>query len=60
MKIFNRWGQLVFETENAQGRGWDGRFNDAMQPGGVYPYLIEIQVNGKYAEKYQGNVTLLR
>jgi gliding motility-associated-like protein len=60
MKIFNRWGQLVFETTNILGRGWDGRFNDAIQPGGVYPYLIEIQVNDKYAEKYQGNVTLLR
>lgn len=60
LKIFNRWGQVVFETANLQGQGWDGRFNDVPQPGGVYPYLIEVQINGEHAEKYQGNVTLLR
>lgn len=60
MKIFNRWGQLVFETNTLQGRGWDGKFNGKEQPNGVYIYLIELELQGKYVEKYQGNVTLLR
>ncbi len=59
MQIFNRWGQLIFETNNISGKGWDGRFNGREQPAGVYLYRIDVVTDGK-AEHYQGNVTLLR
>ena len=29
-RIFNRWGQLVFET-NSLTRGWDGMFNGKLR-----------------------------
>lgn len=60
MQVFNRWGQIVFETSSANGRGWDGKFNDKPQPSGVYVYLIEAQIEGYPPEKFHGNVTLLR
>ena len=60
MSVYNRWGQLMFETEQVNGRGWDGRFNDKEQPVGVYVYLIEASFENGVTEKYQGNVTLLR
>jgi gliding motility-associated-like protein len=60
MRVFNRWGQVVFETKNTNGRGWDGRFNDQPQPAGVYVYLIEAAIAGHISEQYQGNVTLIR
>lgn len=61
MQIFNRWGQLVFETNRLDGRGWDGKFNGKEQPNGVYVYLIEVEIGSLLRqEKYQGNVTLLR
>lgn len=60
MQIFDRWGQLIFETTSINGRGWDGKFNDKAQPGGVYVYLIEAEINNTWKEKYEGNVTLLR
>ena len=60
MTIFNRWGQVVFETAKTDGRGWDGKFNGVDQPGGVYVYLIEASFKSGTAEKYQGNLTLLR
>lgn len=60
MQIFSRWGQMIFETKNASGRGWDGLFNGATQPVGVYVYIIDVTyANGKI-EHYDGNVTLLR
>lgn len=60
MVIFDRWGQQIFETSSINGRGWDGKFNDKAQPGGVYVYLIEVEINNANMEKYEGNVTLLR
>jgi gliding motility-associated-like protein len=60
MQVFNRWGQVVFETRRRDGRGWDGKFNGKDQPGGVYIYLIEAGIAGSIDEKYQGNVTLIR
>src|SRR5690606_14999924 len=32
MEVFNRWGQVVFETNRLDGRGWDGRLNGKQQP----------------------------
>jgi gliding motility-associated-like protein len=59
LKIFNRWGQLVFETNNAT-FGWDGKYKDELQDMGVFQYYIDgVSISG---EKFfrTGNVTLLR
>lgn len=60
MQIFNRWGQVVFETNSLNGRGWDGKMNDEFQPNGVYIYLINVSFGNNTTERYQGNVTLMR
>jgi gliding motility-associated-like protein len=60
MQIFNRWGQLLYETSQPDGRGWDGRFNDKEQPAGVYIYIINTVLKNQRIEKHTGNVTLLR
>ena len=38
-KIYNRWGELVFETRDIK-TGWDGHFNGVKQPAGVYQYYV--------------------
>ena len=60
MQVFNRWGQVVFQTNTVNGRGWDGTFNGKHQPQGVYIYMIEVALKNGRTEKYTGNVTLLR
>ncbi len=60
MEIYNRWGQLLFETTNLQGAGWDGKYNNMEQPVGVYVYLIDATFKDGQKEKHRGNVTLLR
>ena len=58
-RIFNRWGQKVFETTNID-EGWDGTFNNTPQPVGIYIYTAEAySYKGKRFYK-QGNITLLR
>ncbi len=58
-KIFNRWGEMVFQTTDIE-KGWDGKFRGAVQPMGAYVYVIDATTStGKKIYK-QGNVTLLR
>jgi gliding motility-associated-like protein len=63
--VFNRWGQLVYESENPQmtqnqGLGWDGRFNGIMQDPGVYVYQLEVECSDARTFHKQGNITLIR
>lgn len=60
MFVYNRWGQVIFHTRESKGRGWDGRFNNVVQPEGVYIYTITATIEGGRQELYNGNVTLLR
>ena len=60
MNIYNRWGELIFTTNNTEGRGWDGRFNNVMQPEGVFVYVIDATFIDGEKEHHQGNVTLLK
>ena len=60
MMIFNRWGDLIFET-NDLAKGWDGRANGGTEiaQDGVYVYKIEVRdFQSKYHD-YMGHVTLL-
>ncbi|WP_306641304.1 PKD domain-containing protein [Sanyastnella coralliicola] len=60
--IFDRWGDVVFETEDPSA-GWIGnrQGGEYFVPDGVYPWRIEIasRESGE-REIYTGHVTLLR
>lgn len=59
-KVYNRWGQLVYDNETPD-TGWDGKFNDKPQPIEAYFYSIKVAyLNGESAGEFQGNVTLAR
>jgi gliding motility-associated-like protein len=60
LDIYNRWGQLIFETTNLEGSGWDGKFNNIDQPQGVFVYIIDVTFKDGQKEHHQGNVTLMR
>jgi gliding motility-associated-like protein len=60
MKIFNRWGELIFQTDKIDGRGWDGKYGGKDQPVGVYVYMIDAQWINNYRNSFKGNITLLR
>jgi trimeric autotransporter adhesin len=59
-RIFNRWGQLVYDWNGYRG-GWDGRTNSGVEASeGVYYYKITAKgIDGKNYE-FIGNVTLVR
>ena len=58
-RIYNRWGNLLFETTSLD-QGWDGTYKGQPQPFGVYVYEIEaVSTSGAILNKV-GNITLLR
>lgn len=59
-QVFNRWGMMIFESINTEGRGWNGRFNGKEQPAGAYIYLLHVTFDNGRTEEYKGNVTLMR
>lgn len=59
LKIFNRWGEKVYESNN-QFEGWDGRYKGEMQNPSVFTYYATIQfLNNKEIER-KGTVTIIR
>lgn len=40
--LFNRWGEVVFESNNAK-IGWDGTYNGKLVKDGVYVWKIEFK-----------------
>jgi gliding motility-associated-like protein len=64
MKIFDRWGKLVFETQNPE-INWDGTDKTTNQPcsDGTYFYIcdvVEITLNGPVQRNLHGSLTILR
>lgn len=58
-RVFNRWGQEVFNTTDPS-QGWDGNFQNTAQESGVYHYLIRVAYPDGRVETFKGDVTLLR
>ena len=57
--IFNRWGEVIFESQS-QEHGWDGKMkNDNFAPAGVYTWVIQYLDFRGEKHKQQGTVTLL-
>jgi len=59
LKIFNRWGQLIFETTSQQ-KGWDGTYNGQPQPIEAYAYVLDVTFIDGTTRLLKGNITLLR
>ena len=58
-RIFNRWGKLIFETNNPT-IGWDGKYNGREQDMDAYTYLLDyITFKDEHVSK-TGSVILLR
>jgi len=57
--ILNRWGQIIFETQDPN-IGWDGTYKNLDAPYGVYTYVIEFRNPENVLIQKRGTVTLLR
>jgi len=71
--IYNRWGEVVFETTSLTvseedkgsmtvGEFWNGnRINDGSPcPAGTYYWMVNYRLRGEQPESHSGTVTLVR
>lgn len=56
MKIYNRWGEIIYNDDNSQ---WDGKTNGRNCPNGIYSYSISVVDFNQRLFIYTGIVTLL-
>jgi gliding motility-associated-like protein len=59
-RVYNRWGELIYDFNSNVSDGWDGTYKNVQQPIGVYAYYIVIKGASGKTTNMQGNLTLLR
>ncbi|MCS6820229.1 MAG: DUF2341 domain-containing protein [Chitinophagales bacterium] len=59
LKIFNRWGEKVFESTDPE-LGWDGYYNGSICEPGVYSYVLTVTFLNNLTEKRRGSFVLLK
>jgi gliding motility-associated-like protein len=60
MQIFDRWGNLIFES-NSNSVGWDGYdANGKLMPAGVYVYKLTVRLSDGQRSTQIGDVTMIR
>jgi large repetitive protein len=63
-RIFNRWGELVFERQNFNANdkkyGWDGKVKGVPASPDVFVYTAEVICDNGVQYIYKGNSTLLK
>ena len=57
--VYNRWGELVFETTEVT-EGWDGTYDGKPMDQAVFVYYVEARLNNGERVVKTGNVTLIR
>lgn len=64
LRIYNRWGQLIFERNNIgiddRSSGWDGKFKGQYVETGTYVYMAEMECITGELFTFKGTVTIVR
>ncbi len=58
LQIYNRWGELIFETKNPT-EGWNGQYQGKKCQQGVYAYSVSVVIPGRNRVLKKGTITLL-
>lgn len=58
VSVFNRAGQLIYDTKGYTSNPWNGTYKGVVQPNEVYVYLV--QLNDERKQIFKGTVTIIR
>ncbi len=59
VKLFNRWGEQVYESQNAHLEGWDGRFKGEHVASGIYIYTCRIILLNGMIKVFKGDLVVI-
>ena len=59
LRVFNRWGQVVFESQNPE-QGWDGSAGGTAQATDTYLYAMSYRLADEAPAIREGQFTLIR
>jgi gliding motility-associated-like protein len=60
LQIFNRWGQMVFET-NDKSKAWDGSYKGLEAPSGTFLYILKYATTDEpQTQIVKGTIVLIR
>jgi gliding motility-associated-like protein len=57
VRVFNRWGKMVFSTKNLSDNPWDGRLNGKLVPTDSYHYILYLNDG---SEPRSGVISVIR
>ncbi len=63
LKVFNRWGALVYQGQHLSptlSSGWNGTFLGRVVNPGVYVYMATVLMNDGKTRQFSGSVSLLK
>ena len=61
IKIFDRWGEEVFDSQRDGSIEWNGNYQGKPQLMGNYVYTVKLKINATGEEKFlKGNLALIR
>jgi len=59
-KIFNRWGNLIYDNDLPP-EGWNGKFSNGQDaPAEIYTYVLNVEYSTGESEFFKGTFTLIR
>lgn len=59
-RVYNRWGQVVFDSQNDPSAQWDGKFKGLDQEMGTYVFFVDALTFLDEPYLHKGNLTLIR
>lgn len=58
VQVYNRWGQMLYESAPGYPDPWDGKYNGSDLPVGTYYYIIDVK--DADVKPYTGPITIMR
>jgi len=59
LRIYDRWGELVFES-NSKNVGWNGTYKNNPVDPGVFVYYLDVICYDNQEFFKKGNITVIR
>lgn len=59
LKVFNRWGEIIFYSSNPQIK-WSGKIKGTFAPNGTYTWTSQYTLKGRLPQSKHGSIILIR